>query len=289
MVADGPRPERTGERELCDAARSVVEKIDWTCEVLTNFADTNLGCKRRVASGLDWAFAQVEEAIVLEDDCVPDPTFFPFCTELLERYRDDPRVGMICGSNFQQGERRSPDSYFFGLHVTVWGWAGWRRAWRNYDVEMRRWPELKDTSWLSDLLKNPVAAKYWRETFEGTYRGEFNTWDYQFFFSWWSHNSLALIPDRNLVTNIGFGEAATVTQDNLPTMANLPVLPMNFPLVHPTDVGLNREADNFSFKQICPWIIENQNYYWQLRHKFTASLPDPIRQKVRQIRTRLRG
>jgi hypothetical protein len=289
VVADGPRSDREGEREFCLATRAVIDQIDWPCELLTNFADENLGCKRRVSSGLDWVFAQVEEAIILEDDCLPDPTFFPFCNELLARFRDDPRVSMICGSNFQQGKRRSPDSYFFGLNVTVWGWASWRRAWKNYDVEMRRWPELRDTEWLSELLQNPVAARYWRDTFEGTMHGEFDTWDYQFFFSWWSQNSLALIPDRNLVTNIGFGDAATRTRDALPSLANRLVQPMEFPLSHPPAVVLNREADNYSFKQICPWIIENQNYYWQLRHKFTASLPDPLRQKVRQLRTKLRG
>jgi hypothetical protein len=154
---------------------------------------------------------------------------------------------------------------------------------------MRRWPELRDTLWLSDLLKNPVATEYWRETFEGTFQGEFDTWDYQLFFSWWSQNALALVPDRNLVTNIGFGSAATRTQEALPSMANLPVTPMDFPLVHPEDVALNRAADDFSFKQICPWIVENQNYYWQLRHKFTASLPDPLRQRVRRLRAILRG
>jgi hypothetical protein len=257
--------------------------------LLTNFADENLGCKRRVSSGLDWVFEQVEEAIILEDDCLPDQTFFPFCTELLERFRDEPRVSMICGNNFQQGKRRSPDSYFFGLQVTVWGWASWRSAWRNYDVEMRRWPELKDTLWLTDLLQNPVAVKYWRDTFDRTFQGEFDTWDYQWFFSWWSQNALALIPDRNLITNIGFGSAATRTRDELPSLANLPAQPIDFPLRHPAGVSLNREADNYSFKQICPWIIENQNYYWQLRHKFTASLPDPVRQKVRQLRSKLRG
>jgi hypothetical protein len=289
VVADGPRADQKGESELCIATRSVLDRVDWPCEVLTNFADSNLGCRRRVASGLDWVFKQVEEAIILEDDCLPDQTFFQFCSEMLDRYRADPRVSMICGSNFQQGRRRSPDSYFFGLHVTVWGWASWRRAWRNYDVEMRQWPELRDTSWLADLLKNPVAAKYWRETFERTFQGEFNTWDYQFFFSWWSQQALALIPDRNLVTNIGFGAAATRTQDTLPSLANLPLKAMGFPLAHPTDVAINRDADNFSFKQICPWIIENQNYYWQLRHKITASLPDPVRQKVRRLRSKLRG
>ena len=288
VVADGPRPDRTGERELCLAARAVVDQIDWPCELLTNFADDNLGCKRRVSSGLDWLFEQVEEAIILEDDCLPDETFFPFCTELLERFRDDPRVSMICGSNFQGGKRYSPHSYFFGLHIAVWGWASWRRVWRNYDVEMRRWSELRDTSWLPDLLANPVAVKYWQETFEGAFKGEYDTWDWQLFFSWWSQNMLAVIPDRNLVTNIGFGPAATRTRDALPSMANLPVEAMDFPLEHPPDVSLNRQADDYSFKQIYPWIIENQNYYWQLRHRFTASLPDPLRQKIREFRAKLR-
>jgi hypothetical protein len=100
---------------------------------------------------------------------------------------------------------------------------------------------------------------------------------------------LALVPDRNMVTNIGFGSTATRTHEAIPSLANLPVRPMDFPLKHPAGVSLNRKADNFSFKQICPWIIENQNYYWQLRHKLTASVPDPLRKKVRQLRTKLRG
>lgn len=289
IVADGPRADRPGEDEECLAARSVVDQIRWPCEVLTNFADTNLGCRRRVSSGLDWVFEQVEEAIILEDDCLPHETFFPFCEQLLEKFRDDERVGMICGSNFQSGKRRSPYSYFFGLHVSVWGWASWRRVWRTYDVEMRRWPQLRDTSWLSDLLVNPVAVKYWQETFESAFRGECDTWDWQLFFSWWSENMLALIPDRNLVSNIGFGSGATRTHDALPSMANLAVKAMDFPLRHPPSVSLNRDADDYSFRQIYPWLIENQNYYWQLRHKFTASLPDGLRQKVREFRSKLRG
>jgi len=287
VVADGPRD--PSERAQCLEARSVIERVDWDCEILTNYSDINLGCKRRVSSGLDWVFEQVEEAILLEDDCLPHETFFPFCTELLERFRNDERISMICGSNFQRGKRRSPYSYFFGLNVTVWGWASWRRVWQHYDVEMRHWPELRNTTWLQDLLINPVAVKYWSEVFEGTFGGDYDTWDYQFFFSWWRENMLALVPELNLVSNIGFGAGATKTRDTLRSMANLPRRSMSFPLAHPPDVSLNRKADNFSFKQICPWIVENQNLYWQLRHKFTAALPDPVREKVRRLRTKLRG
>jgi hypothetical protein len=287
VVADGPRD--SAEAEKCEAARAIIERVDWDCEVLKNFSDVNLGCRNRVSSGLDWIFKQAEEAIILEDDCLPHETFFTFCAELLERFRDDERVSMICGSNFQHGKKRSADSYFFGLHVTVWGWASWRRVWDSYDIDMRRWPDLQDTDWLNDLLQNPVAVKYWQETFEDTFRGKFDTWDYQFFFSWWSRNMLAVVPDRNLITNIGFGSDASRTRDALRSMANLPLSAMTFPLNHPPEVSLNRLADNYSFKQICPWIVENQNYYWQLRHKFAASLPEPVRQKVRELRTRFRS
>ena len=289
VVADGPRLDRPGEREACLAARSIVDRVNWPCEVLTNFAESNLGCRRRVSSGLDWVFEQVEEAIILEDDCLPHESFFPFCVELLDKFRDNERVSMICGSNFQGGKQRSPYSYFFGLHVAVWGWASWRRVWQNYDVGMGRWSQLRDTSWLPDLLVNPVAVKYWQETFEGAFRGAYDTGDWQLFFSWWSQDMLAVIPDRNLVSNIGFGTGATRTHDAHPSMANLPLKAMDFPLRHPPSVSLNREADDYSFRQIYPWIIENQNYYWQLRHKFTASLPDPLRQKVRDFRSKLRS
>lgn len=287
VVADGPR--NSEEAEKCWETRAIIEQVNWDCEVLSNFSDVNIGCKGRVSSGLDWVFENCEEAIILEDDCLPHESFFPFCEELLERFRNDERVGMICGSNFQQGTRVSTDSYFFTLNVTAWGWASWRRAWQNYDVSMNRWPALRESDWLEDLLVNPVAVKYWRETLESTYLGEQNTWDYQFFFSWWASNALAAIPQTNLVTNIGFGDASTHTRDTLPTMANLPLVGMEFPLKHPTAIEINREADTRAFRNICPWIIENQSYYWQLRHKLVRSLPDPVRTSVRRLRARVQN
>lgn len=284
IVADGPR--HADERELCEATRTIVDRVDWDCDVERNFSEVNLGCKRRVSSGLDWVFEQAEEVIIVEDDCLPHPTFFQFCEEMLARFRDDERVGMICGSSFQSGRRSLPYSYYFGLHITVWGWASWRRAWRNYDVDMRTWPEFRDSPWLTELLQNPIAEKNWREIYEGSYQGEFDTWDWQLFFSWWSRNMLAAIPNRNLVTNIGFGDAASHTLDTLPTMANVALEAMQFPLKHPPLVELDREADNLAFRRIYPWIVENQNYYWQLRHKVVAKLPGPFREGVRRLRNK---
>lgn len=284
VVADGAR--HAEEEARCAESRSVVERVDWDCEVLTNFSDVNMGCKRRVASGLDWVFEQCEEAIILEDDCLPHPTFFPFCGELLERYRDDERIGMICGNNFQQGRKRSPYSYYFSRHVTVWGWASWRRAWRHYDVEMKLWPSLRETSWLDDVLVNPVAVRYWRETFDRTHGGLIDTWDYQLFFSWWAQHSLAATPNANLISNIGFRPDAVHTREVLTTMAELPVEAIEFPLSHPPYMSLDREADHLAFRQICPWIIENQNLYWRLRHRLAAAVPEPVRQSIRQLRAK---
>src|SRR5512139_3287315 len=139
VVADGPRANRSGEAEKCAATRAIIDRVDWDCEVLTNFSDTNLGCKNRVSSGIDWVFEQVPEAIILEDDCLPHPTFFRFCEELLERYRDDERIGMISGDNFQLGQKRTDASYYFSRYNHIWGWASWRRAWRHYDREASAW------------------------------------------------------------------------------------------------------------------------------------------------------
>ncbi len=157
IVADGPRPTRPGEAALCNETREVLDRVDWSCQVLSNFAETNMGCGRRVASGLDWAFEQVEEAIILEDDCLPDSSFFPYCGELLERYRADERIMMISGNNFQNGASRTADSYYFSQLPHCWGWATWRRAWRHYDFVMQDWRGGRNRGLVKELGKQPCA------------------------------------------------------------------------------------------------------------------------------------
>src|SRR5215831_13781675 len=136
VVADGPRPFRPEDRQLCRATRQIVSAPDWACELLTNFADENLGCGRRMSSGLDWVFQQCSEAIILEDDCVPCESFFSFCSEMLNRYREDARIMHVSGNNFQDGRTRGRGSYFFSRYTLSWGWATWRRAWSHYDVKV---------------------------------------------------------------------------------------------------------------------------------------------------------
>ncbi len=214
LIADGPRPDRPEDVQRCAAVRDIVARVDWPCQVERNFADSNLGCGRRPGSGISWVFEHVDEAIVLEDDCVPDPTFFRFCEELLEKYREDERVMNIGGTNWQGTPPRSPSSYFFSIfNITGWGWATWRRAWQYYDPAVRLWPEFRDTPWLLDLVRDARVAQMFAHAFDRAYitQGELDFWDYQWTFACWAHHGLSILPATTLVENVGFGAEATHT------------------------------------------------------------------------------
>jgi hypothetical protein len=261
VVGDGPRPDRTEDISLVREVRSIIAQgVDWPCEVRTNYAETNLGCGRRVSSGLDWVFAQEPEAIVLEDDCLPDPSFFRFCTELLVRYREDARVGMISGCNFQNSPPADGSSYYYSAYNHVWGWAAWRRSWQLFDWKMARWHELRSSGWLSDFLGSRLAAIYWRERFDLTRAGEIETWAYRWTFSLWAHRALAVLPARNLVTNIGFDSAATHFSDG-DNRLSVASHPMNFPLNHPAQLVRDVVADHFTERHIYnigwKWIVKD--------------------------------
>lgn len=243
VVADGARPDRAGEAEKCAAARAIIERVDWDCEVLKNYSDINLGCKKRVSSGLDWVFETVEEAIVLEDDCLPSHSFFPFCEELLERYRHDSRVMQICGSNFLKGWKRNEYSYYFSNYGPIWGWASWRRAWKFYDVEMKLWPELKEKRLYEDFCINPEEAEQRQRIYDKVFSGELDTWDYQWGFAKLINSGLSITPHANLISNIGFGADATHTSSDDNQYGELERMALEFPLSHPVFVLRDRPSD----------------------------------------------
>ena len=245
VVADGARQGKVGEAEKCAATRAIINGVDWECEVLTNYSDVNLGCKRRVSSGIDWVFQQAEEAIILEDDCLPDPSFFPYCEELLERYRHDTRVMSISGDNFQFGRKRTTDSYYFSRYNHVWGWASWRRAWKHYDVNMQLWQTVRDGGWLEDLLGDSSELRMWHQNFQRIFDGKVDTWDYQWVFACWIQSGLIIVPNVNLISNIGFGADATHTTSAVNELANLPVEAVSFPLKHCEFVVRDAQADSF--------------------------------------------
>ncbi|GFO61607.1 hemolytic protein HlpA [Geomonas silvestris] len=255
VVADGPRDHVPGEEERCLAARQVLEGVDWPCEVKTNFSPVNLGCKKRIISGLQWVFDEVEEAIVLEDDVVPDPSFFGYCEELLERYRDDHRVGMINGGNFLRSRFEAEGSYYFTRFGHVWGWASWRRVWRQYDGDLTSWPEKRQTGWLSEHFGQERLAQVWSRIFDDVQQHRVNTWDYQMDYCLWAHGMLAVAPAVNLVSNIGFGADSTHTKE--PSVwSEMPRQPLSLPLKHPDRVELCEPADRIEYHNYLPlpWL-----------------------------------
>jgi hypothetical protein len=243
VIADGPR--HAGDEPSVLAAREVVNAVDWECEVFRDYAETNLGCGNRPATGISWVFEHVDRAIILEDDCIPHTDFFPFCSELLDRYADDRRIMQINGNNFQQGKVRGSASYFFSRHSICWGWATWRRAWALYDREMRLWPDLREGPWLEDILKDKRAVKFYRGIFERSYRGNVSWWDFQWTFACWVQHGLVISPNTTLVSNEGFGEKATHTRNTADPWANLQTASLRFPLRHPPHLLPDLEAERF--------------------------------------------
>lgn len=247
VVADGPRADKAGEAEKCETVRGIIDSVDWPCEILKNYSKVNLGCKVRVSSGIDWVFEQVDEAIILEDDCLPHPTFFRFCEELLIKYRHDMRIGMISGNNFQFGRKRTNYSYYFSRHFHIWGWATWARAWKNYDVDMKLWPEISNGNWLKDIFKSRKDIKLWDNIFCSVYDNKINTWDFQWTFSCLINNTLSILPNVNLVSNIGFNAESTHTLQET-SFSNMNTEQMYFPFIEPSFVIADSEADNLTMK-----------------------------------------
>jgi hypothetical protein len=241
VVADGPRAGRPGEAASCAAVRAVVEAVDWPCDVQRDYAAANLGCRLRVSSGLNWVFAACEEAIILEDDCLPHSDFFRFCDELLERYRPDDRVMHIGGANFQFGRRHGSASYYFSRYAHVWGWASWRRAWRHYDVSLRAWPLEGER--VVRQFERLGERWFWRWTWSEVRAGRIDTWDYQWGFACAARGGLAIVPNANLVSNLGFGATATHTRDHS-RWAGLPLAPVGASLHHPLSVERSVAADD---------------------------------------------
>ena len=258
VVADGPRDSRPGETALCAQTRAVIARVDWPCEVITNYADRNMGCKVRVASGIDWIFEQVPEAIILEDDCLPDPSFFRFCDEMLERYRDNERVGMVSGGNLQFGQTRGAGSYYFSKYTHIWGWASWRRAWKHYERDLTLWPAFREQGLLEQLFETSGEQAYWANAFQWVHEGTLDTWDASWTFTAITHGLLQIVPNVNLISNIGFGANATHTHfegihSNLPTQA------IEFQLRHPMFVLPDIEADRFiATDQLAPSFYTRQ-------------------------------
>jgi hypothetical protein len=247
VVCDGPRKEVATDLERVAAVRALIDQgVDWPCQVDRNYAESNLGCRQRVASGLNWVFSLVEEAIILEDDCLPDPSFFPYCEEMLDRYRDNPEVMHINGTNFVSRSCSVPTSYFFSKYVWVWGWATWRRAWEQYDYEMQTW-EAKFRAFDS-MFDTARERAFWLTTFNAARADprQGDTWDFAWIYSCWVRKGLAVCPQENLVQNIGFGSDSTHTTA-ADRRLSIPATSLRIER-HPARVSRSRSRDDLIFR-----------------------------------------
>jgi len=274
VAGDGPRAAHPDDQRRCAEVRNLLQAINWPCEVLTRFREENLGCKRAVSDALSWFFAQEDEGIVLEDDCVPEQSFFWYCEELLGRYRHNRRIGVIGGLNFGPLRGRA-SSYYFTKYSNIWGWASWRRYWKLYDGEMssiefpellRRLEQLSDGNrffvryWADIYLRCSSKVNYqWRSPLpwsldiqssphEVINRSPINSWAYPLLFTGFMQNPSALhiVPSINLIQNIGFSESGTHTTDPgdhwVAEVSDLR-LPLRSPTLCERDVEADRLVD----------------------------------------------
>jgi hypothetical protein len=248
ISADGHRPDKNGEEEVCKSVREwVLTNIDWRCKVKTLFHEKNLGCGRAPSAAISWFFENEEQGIILEDDCVPSQNFFLFCEQMLTYYKDNSRISIISGCNFDTSKTHSTsDSYFYSVFPYTWGWATWRRNWEGYDYSISKWKNTNQKKMLAYLFKEKKYVLAWKKIFDKLSRDvPDDIWDYQFFFQCFKRKQLSVVPSVNLVTNIGGGNQATHTVNDDNPKINLKTEAMIFPLVHPKELKRNFKYDIF--------------------------------------------
>jgi hypothetical protein len=260
VVSDGPR-DRPGEAALCAETRSILNTIDWECDLRTNFSETNLGVPRRFASAFEWIFGLVDEAIILEHDCLPHPEFFSYCAQLLRHYRADPRVMWIGGTN-PITDRFGDGSYFFARSTWVWGWATWKRAWQHFDISVRDYSAFRRSGQIARISPHRRLQRGYMALLELAYAGQWINWDVQATFTVWKKDGICIVPNGNLISNIGFGDRAENTRSEDDPLANLPFRALG-PLIHPSDRSVQQDYDIRVFDAYASWMTD---YARQVRY-----------------------
>lgn len=267
VIADGPRSNHSLDQQKCEEVRAIFSDIDWPCEVIRDYATRNLGVEQRVITGLNRVFDQVESAIVLEDDCLAHPDFFSYCESLLTLYKNDERVALITGNNFQNGAKRGEDSYYFSKYPHTWGWATWGRVWNRYRGVIDYWPEWSKTPEWKSLFPDRAERLFWKQIFSTR-----DEWDYGFTSSIWKYGGLTATPNVNLVSNLGFGEDATHTKEQNSLVSDLPTNSLGF-LRHPAQITMNSLADRYVFDYV----------YGGKHFRFPNSVLRFLKQRIKQL------
>lgn len=205
VAADGPRTGNKNDERLCEKTRQIITQgINWNCNLKLLFRKKNLGCGRAMSSAITWFFKNVSEGIILEDDCLPHPDFFPYCNKLLERYRNEDRIFMISGNGVSDnyGQKIKTD-YIFTQIPSAWGWATWRRSWEKYDFRLNKLESFKQYGNIEKIFSKIDYQKYWLNYFNEIKYDGLNNWDYQLAFAAFKSKGLCIRPRYNLVSNLG--------------------------------------------------------------------------------------
>lgn len=241
IAADAPRNSR--EKKNTDSVRKyILDNIDWKCEVKTLFREKNLGCKYAVTGAIDWFFENVEQGIILEDDILPDKSFFRFSQEMLEKYKDDERIMSITGQNMLGEINFSNNSYIFSKFFFCWGWATWRISWKKMDLEMELYKKYNNKR-IRHILPGVIERLLYKKRFSDNILGKINSWATSFFFTHLHYDSYCIVPKKNLIENIGFIDNSTHSKGNFWDKKILQInrLNMEFPLKHPSNKTLSNK------------------------------------------------
>ena len=255
---DGPREGHPTDSHTIEACRTLVRSIDWATDVHTRFPERNLGCGRAVSSAIEWFLSHEERGVVLEDDVVPHPTFFDYCTAMLDRYADDERVLTINGHNLvpPRGQSRSDLPYRFSSYTEMWGWALWRRTWSNFEFDISQWQKTLTSEQIWELCgRSAPRALFWGAMFELVALGRFDGWDVQLRFAAMRSNQTMVVPNVNLTANTGFGPDATHYVNGPPALQEVEAMKFPIPTV---DFGVDELADK-----------------WLHRHHFQVEIRTP--------------
>lgn len=269
VSADGPRKNVSSDIQLCRETRDIVKKVDWQCRVYTHFSQKNLGVKMGVVNAIDWFFDHVDEGIILEDDCLPNASFFKFLETMLAKYRNDDRIVQVCGTNAMGEWKSLSQSYFFSYYGSIWGWATWKRAWALNDITMKLWQRNDSREAVRSVVGGGLQYVYRKNIYDITYRGKVDAWSYAWSFARVINSGLSIVPAVNLIKNLGFGSESSNTKSSKNAFSELVRRDMRFPLKDPQYIVADRQFDWQYFLKLAvysrvysvinlPWIIASK-------------------------------
>lgn len=245
IAADGPKNEL--DKIKCLLVKKIITDLASKFNIRTLFQEKNLGCGKAVSTAINWFFQNEEKGIILEDDTLPNLSFFYFCEELLIRYENNLEIMHISGLNWQDGNIRGENSYYFSAYPGIWGWATWRNRWMKYDYNLSELKNFITSKKIKEITSNQKEQDYHIKTFNSS--NKIDTWDHQWKFTIFNSSGLCITPNKNLVSNIGFGKNATHTRKYVNFLAHRKTLEMKFPLKHPTSIEINLLADRYLSKK----------------------------------------